>query len=159
MNKLFAPWRVEYVKKAKEGENECIFCSKPKEKDDKENLILKRGEDNFIILNKYPYNPGHAMVAPYRHESNITKLDEQEVIEQHKLISTYIEASKEVFKPDGFNIGSNLGKTAGAGIDDHLHIHIVPRWEGDNNFMPVISDTKIISQSLKSAYEELKKEI
>ncbi|PTD94061.1 HIT family hydrolase [archaeon SCG-AAA382B04] len=157
--KLFAPWRVAYVKKVREGDNECIFCEKPEEDNDEENLILKRGDHNFIILNKYPYNPGHAMVVPYRHESNYSKLEKEEVLEKHELLSKFLEAAKEVFDPDGFNIGINLGRTAGAGIDDHVHTHIVPRWEGDNNFMPVISNTRVISQSIESSYNELKKEI
>ncbi len=159
MKKLYAPWRAEYVKKAKSGENECIFCQKPSEDNDKENLILKRGDKNFIILNKFPYNPGHAMISPFRHEDSYEDLSKEEVVEQHELISIFLDAAKDVFNPDGFNIGTNLGKTAGAGIDDHIHIHVVPRWEGDNNFMPVISDTRVISQSLKSAFEELKEKI
>lgn len=155
--RIFAPWRVEYVKKAKEGESECIFCEKPEQDRDKESLILKRGEHNFIILNKYPYNPGHAIVAPYRHISSYNELREDEVTEKHELTESYLSAAKEVFNPDGFNLGSNLGRTAGAGIDDHIHFHVVPRWEGDNNFMPVISETRVVSQSIESSYEELKK--
>jgi len=160
MNKIFAPWRVEYVKKAKDEDyNECIFCEKPQENKDKENLLLLRGDKSFIILNKYPYNPGHGMVSTYRHIADYTKLSTEEVTEIHKLISNYIGAVEKVFNPDGFNIGMNIGKTGGAGIEDHLHIHIVPRWEGDNNFMPVLSDTRIISQSIESSYEELINEI
>lgn len=159
MKKLFAPWRVEYIEQAKEESDECLFCQKPEEEKDKENLILKRGQFNFIILNKYPYNPGHAMVTTYRHIGEYNELKEKEAIEQHELTKKYLKAAEEVFDPDGFNLGFNLGRTAGAGIDDHIHRHIVPRWEGDNNFMPVLSETRVISQSLESVYEELRKEI
>ncbi|OKY79197.1 MAG: HIT family hydrolase [Candidatus Methanohalarchaeum thermophilum] len=157
--KLFAPWRREYVKEAKDGTDGCVFCELPEGDDDKDNLILFRGNLNYLVLNKYPYNPGHAMVVPFDHVGDYTQLDEETIKERYSIEKMYIEAARSVFDPDGFNVGMNLGRTAGAGVDDHIHVHLVPRWNGDNNFMPVISDTRVISQSLKSAYEELNREL
>ncbi|OUJ18475.1 HIT family hydrolase [Methanonatronarchaeum thermophilum] len=161
MERIFAPWRIKYVRKAKNDDVDCVFCSLP-EQDvgrDRENLILYRGESCFLLLNKYPYNPGHAMVAPYRHTSDYTSRTEKEVLETQRFLSRYIEASDEVFNPDGYNVGTNLGRVAGAGIDTHIHTHIVPRWEGDSNFMPVLGDTRVISQDLKESYDEIKERL
>lgn len=153
MEQLWAPWRLAFILKKKEG---CIFCQKPQEGKDEENFILLRGEKNFIILNTYPYNPGHLMVAPYRHIANPEDLTPQEIEEHFQLVFRMIKALKSAFNPQGFNIGMNLGKGSGAGIVDHLHTHIVPRWEGDTNFMPIIANTKVIAESLTSVYERLK---
>ncbi len=157
MEHLWAPWRIEYVRLEKM--ETCIFCEFPKEQDDEKNLILHRGRYGFIIMNNYPYNPGHVMVAPYRHVGNIEELTNEEVLNLYSLVSLSVEAIKRSMKPQGFNIGLNLGRVAGAGIEGHLHIHIVPRWNGDTNFMPVIGDTKVIVQALRESYEELKNEI
>jgi len=153
MEKLWAPWRIEYV--GKPQEKGCIFCDKPKEHKDRENLILQRGEKAFVIMNAFPYSNGHLMVAPYRHVSELTELEEDETIEMMRLVSRMQLVLREGYKAQGFNVGINLGKCAGAGIADHIHIHIVPRWEGDTNFMPVFADTKVICEALLSSYDKL----
>lgn len=153
MEQLWAPWRLAFILKKEEG---CIFCQKPQEEKDEENFILFRGERNFVLLNTYPYNPGHLMIAPYRHIANFEDLTSQEIAEHFQLVIKMISALKTAFNPQGFNIGINLGKSAGAGIIDHLHTHIVPRWEGDTNFMPIIADTKVIIEGLNSIYKRLK---
>jgi ATP adenylyltransferase len=156
MQRLWAPWRSKYVKSKKE--KGCIFCLKPKAKKDKENYIVKRGKHAFVILNIYPYNNGHAMIAPYRHVGELDKLKKEELIEIMELTQEMIRRLKKVLKPHAFNCGFNLGDVAGAGYADHLHIHIVPRWQGDTNFIPVIGDTKVIPQSLNDLYDRLIKQ-
>ncbi len=154
MEKIFAPWRIEYIKMEKmEG---CIFCELPKENKDEKNLILHRGKHAFVIMNNYPYNPGHVMVAPYRHVGSWENLNDEEVLDINNLVSLMIRAIKKAMNPHGFNIGINLGRVAGAGIVDHVHVHIVPRWDGDTNFMPVLADTKVIPQAMRETYRELK---
>jgi ATP adenylyltransferase len=152
MRTIWAPWRIEYL--SKEKEEGCIFCTKPKEKKDRKNLILHRGKTGFIIMNRYPYSNGHLMAVPYRHIKELTALNEKERLELMDLTTKSIE-TLNVFKPDGFNIGMNLGKIAGAGIDDHIHFHIVPRWNGDTNFMPVIGDIRVIPEYLDQSYMKL----
>lgn len=154
MEYLWAPWRIEYIQMA--AESGCILCRKPKESDDEANLLLFRGQHNFIILNAFPYNPGHLMVAPYRHVSNLQDFTDEEAMEHFDIIKKGISLLKEVMRPTGFNIGMNVGKVAGAGIADHLHTHIVPRWQGDTNFMPILSDTKVISEAVSATYGRLK---
>jgi len=154
---LWAPWRIEYIRSPKH--DGCIFCDFPKEDRDRERLILYRGEHSFIIMNNYPYNPGHVMIAPYRHVGKWEDLTDDELLEIMELSQLMIKALKKAMNPHGFNMGVNLGRVAGAGIDDHVHLHIVPRWNGDTNFMPVIADTKVIPESLEEAYDELKKAI
>jgi ATP adenylyltransferase len=157
MKPLWAPWRIEYVRMEKM--EECIFCKFPKEDKDEENLILYRGKYAFVIMNNYPYNPGHVMVAPYRHVGEIEDLKDEEWSEMHRLVSLMLKVIKNVMAPQGFNIGINVGRVSGAGIEGHIHIHIVPRWNGDTNFMPVVADTKVIVEGLKENYRELKEEI
>ena len=154
MEYLWAPWRIEYIKKIKE--EGCIFCQKPIEKNDTANLILYRGQKNFIIMNSYPYNPGHLMIAPYRHVASLDELSDEELGEHYKMVTQSTQILTQAFKPDGFNIGMNLGRIAGAGIDKHIHSHIVPRWAGDTNFMPVIADTNVINEALAETYAKLK---
>ena len=154
MKLLWAPWRASYVEKPEET---CIFCEKTGENKDEENLIILRGQRSFIILNRYPYNTGHLMIAPYRHVANVEDLTEEEVMEIFKLLRESIKAVKKAFKPDGFNIGVNIGKVAGAGIEGHIHIHVVPRWLGDTNFMPVTANTKVMPISLNETYERIKR--
>ena len=154
MERIWAPWRIEYV--LMEKPERCIFCEKPGENKDARNYILYRGEKNFIIMNSYPYNPGHLLVTPYRHVGNLEELTEEERNEHFELVSRSIIALREAFNPAGFNIGSNLGKVAGAGIDDHFHSHIVPRWQGDTNFMPVLADVRVLPQALADTYQALK---
>ncbi len=156
MKTLWAPWRLEYITGGKkEG---CIFCDKPKEGNDKKNLILYKGETSFIIMNRYPYSNGHLMAVPYRHINNMSELDHKERLELMNLTTKCIEILK-VMNPDGFNIGMNLGTAGGAGIDDHLHFHIVPRWNGDTNFMPLIADVKVMPEYLEDTYETLSEQL
>ncbi len=140
-------------------EEGCIFCKRieqPPERD-RENLVLFRGERCFVILNRYPYTSGHLMVAPYAHVANIEELDDETSHELFELLKRSVLALKRAYSPQGFNIGVNLGECAGAGIKDHLHFHVVPRWGGDTNFMPVISDVRVVSQALEETYDDLKK--
>ena len=153
MKQIWAPWRIEYIQMQKpEG---CILCDKPKQKDDVANYILYRGDHNFVIMNSYPYNPGHLMVAPYRHVAHLEELTDRERHEHFDIVSRSVKLLKEVFSPAGFNIGINMGKVAGAGIDDHIHTHIVPRWQGDTNFMPLIADVRVVPEALAETYKKL----
>lgn len=160
MDCVFAPWRKQYIlSNADEGskkETDCIFCDFPKLKEDDKYLIVHRGKLCFIIMNAFPYNSGHLMVVPYRHTADITQLTSEETTEITSLIQTAVSTLKKLMSPNGFNIGMNLGKCAGAGIDKHLHVHIVPRWSGDTNFMPVLADVKVVSEGLASTYKRLK---
>jgi len=153
MKFVWAPWRIEYIRAEKPAG--CILCDKPKEKCDAENYILYRGKLNFVMLNAYPYNPGHLLVAPYRHTASLVDLTDNERNEHYKLLSRCLAVLTEVYKPNGFNIGANLGKVAGAGIDDHFHSHIVPRWQGDTNFVPVLADVRVVPQALQGTYKDL----
>ncbi len=154
MEQIWAPWRIQYIQMEKsEG---CILCEKPKENKDVQNYILFRGNKNFVILNSYPYNPGHLMVSPYRHVAGLEELTKDEQQEHFELVSRGIKVLKGVFNPGGFNIGINMGKAAGAGIEDHFHTHIVPRWQGDTNFMPVLSEVKVLPEALADTYQKLK---
>ncbi len=134
----------------------CIFCDKPKEDNDAANYILHRGEQNFVILNAYPYNPGHLMVVPYRHIASLEELTAHELEEHFKIVQRSTSILRQVFTPEGFNIGINLGRVAGAGIEDHFHTHIVPRWNGDTHFMPVLADVKVLPEALADTYNKLK---
>jgi ATP adenylyltransferase len=154
MDNMWAPWRMEYILSPKP--DGCIFCDKPEQDTDRENFILYRGKTCFVIMNYYPYNNGHLMIVPYRHLGNFEDLNPQEHAEMMALLSTSTKIIKKLMNPEGLNIGMNLGKTAGAGIDDHLHFHIVPRWNGDTNFMPVVGHTKVLAQGLHETYDLLK---
>ena len=154
---IWAPWRIGYIAgKKKKG---CLFCRVKREKRDKENYLLFRGKHSFIMLNAFPYNNGHLMIVPFRHIREPSQLKEEGIIELWRLVALSIKLLKDVLKPEGFNIGLNLGKIAGAGYPGHLHLHLVPRWSGDTNFMPTVAKTKVISQSLNKLYEELKKSL
>ena len=154
MKQIWAPWRIQYVRMEKpEG---CILCEKPRQDDDTQNYILCRGDKNFVIMNSYPYNPGHLMVVPYRHEGSLESLDDEELHEHFQIVSRCIRLLRQVFNPSGFNVGVNIGKIAGAGIEGHVHTHIVPRWQGDDNFMPVIFDVKVVPEALAETYEHLR---
>jgi len=157
MERLWAPWRMQYI--TGQPENGCVFCVKPREDNDAENLILLRGKCAFIILNAFPYNNGHLLIAPYRHVADLSALTEEEQLEILKLTTLGCELLKATVSPHGFNVGINLGQTAGAGIADHLHVHIVPRWNGDTNFMPVLADVKVLPEALASTYRALKAEL
>lgn len=154
MEHLWAPWRIRYIQMEKpEG---CILCDKPGESTDALNYILYRGDNNFIIMNSFPYNSGHLMVAPYRHVASLEELTDTELYEHFEIVRQSIKVLRQTYNPNGFNIGINMGKVAGAGIDDHIHTHIVPRWQGDTNFMPVTADTKVVNEALAETYEKLK---
>ncbi|MBI4722660.1 MAG: HIT domain-containing protein [Candidatus Stahlbacteria bacterium] len=150
-NRLWAPWRAEYIYSSKS--DVCIFCEAIAKKDA---FILSRGAKGFVIMNTFPYNNGHLMVAPYRHIANVEDLTGEEILLLFDLVQKSVRVLKAKMRPDGFNIGINLGKVAGAGVEGHIHIHIVPRWNGDTNFMPITAETKVISQSLEEAYKLLK---
>ena len=154
MENLWAPWRIDYILSKKPPG--CIFCDKPAEDRDDENLILLRGKYHFIIMNAFPYNNGHMMVVPYRHTSTLSGWSAEERAEMMELADLGVELLKRTMRPDGFNLGINMGLVAGAGVADHIHFHIVPRWNGDTNFMPVLSDTRVISEGLRATFGKLK---
>ena len=155
MNKLWAPWRSKYIYLRKN--KSCIFCIDNKDADkDKKRYILSRTEYSFSMLNLYPYNNAHVMIAPYRHTKSIGGLSSAEVLDLMSLLKRTKMILDKKLKPDGYNIGMNIGKVAGAGFAGHLHMHIVPRWAGDTNFMPIIADTKIVSESLDAMYKLLR---
>jgi ATP adenylyltransferase len=160
MNHLFSPWRSAYIRtfNKKINSHSCLFCLMRKETTDAENLIIWRGKLCFIVMNKYPYNSGHLMIVPYRHTSHFAKISGEEYSEIMMITGKCIKALEKISKPQGFNFGANLGRTAGAGIDKHVHFHLVPRWNGDTNFMPVVARTKVISEDLKKLCKSLKKE-
>jgi len=154
MEHIWAPWRMEYIKMEKpEG---CILCEKPSQDNDADNFILYRGSKNFIIMNTYPYNPGHLLIAPYRHVSSLGELTEEERHEHFDIVSHSVEVLKQELGAEGFNVGVNMGKAAGAGIEDHIHTHIVPRWQGDTNFMTIVSDVRVVPEALAETYRKLK---
>ena len=154
MDQLFAPWRIEWVER--EGDSEgCAFCELPERDTDDESGIVARSDHAFCLLNNYPYNPGHVMVIPYRHTAAYGSLDEEEVLDHARLVQRTIRALDAALDPDGHNTGMNLGNAAGGSIADHLHTHVVPRWEGDTNFMPVVGDTKVIVEAIDDTYERL----
>ena len=156
MERIWAPWRIQYIRMNKpEG---CILCEKPGQTDDARNYILYRGDKNFVMLNSNPYNPGHLMIAPYRHIDTPEKLTEDERQEHYEIVSRSVGVLRQVFNPDGFNIGMSVGKVAGAGIDDHIHTHIVPRWQGDTNFMPVVGGLRVIPEAVSETYRQLKEQ-
>jgi ATP adenylyltransferase len=155
MKRIYAPWRYKYV--SDPNSEGCIFCKAVKSENDRGNGVLFRGEFSFVLMNKYPYNNGHIMVAPYKHTGDYTALGEDEMLEMSALIGKWQEIIRKVMKPDGFNIGMNIGRIAGAGFEDHLHYHVVPRWGGDTNFMPVIAGTKVIPMDVTEGYDLLLK--
>jgi ATP adenylyltransferase len=153
VNQLWAPWRLEYVGRADEQEG-CLFC-RAAEGDDEQSLVVHRGREAFVLLNRFPYASGHLMVAPYRHSGEFTELGEGETLEIHRLASEGIGALAQLYSPQGYNVGWNLGRVAGAGVVDHVHLHLVPRWLGDTNFMPVLADLKVIPEHLVETRRKL----
>ncbi|GAB4250687.1 HIT family protein [Deferrisoma sp.] len=152
---LWAPWRIEYIRGPKpEG---CVFCSALAAGDDRAQLVLRRGERCFVILNRYPYNAGHLMVLPQRHVGGMEDLTADEAAELWALAVEAKGVLQEALRPDGFNVGLNLGRAAGAGVAEHLHLHIVPRWVGDTNFLPVLDDVRVVNQYLGDLYDELRR--
>ncbi|MFD1585698.1 HIT family protein [Halorientalis brevis] len=158
MEQVFAPWRIDWIERSDENADveECVFCELPDWEDDRENRLVARSEHAFVLLNNYPYNPGHAMVIPHQHTGDYRDLDEAVLLDHARLKQRTIEAMETALQPDAFNAGLNLGGgPAGGSIDDHLHTHVVPRWDGDTNFMPVISDTKVIVEAVADTWERL----
>jgi ATP adenylyltransferase len=153
MKYIWAPWRIPYIKGKKPPG--CFLCTNAAENRDRENHVLYRGKKNYIMLNKYPYNPGHLLVVPYRHTGSIEDLTAAERNEHFELVSRGVSVLKEELKPAGINFGANLGKVAGAGVEDHFHTHIVPRWNGDTNFIPVLADIRVVPQALADTYDAL----
>jgi len=154
MEYISTPWREEYVKKLSKM-NECIFCRAIKSKERKESFILYRGKYNFILLNKYPYTPGHLMIAPYKHLASIERAKKNHTDEMTDLLKLSLKVLKKNYKPHGFNTGMNLGHCAGAGVADHYHLHVIPRWVGDSNFMPLIGNTKVTIHDLTKTFTQL----
>lgn len=154
MKYISAPWREEYVKKILKM-TECIFCQALKLQNDKDAFILLKGRHNFIILNKYPYTPGHLMIAPYKHLAHFERAPKEMSDEMADLLKLSLRCLKKIYHPHGFNAGMNLGQSAGAGVADHFHLHVIPRWVGDSNFMPIVSKTRILIEDLRTMYERL----
>jgi ATP adenylyltransferase len=159
--RLWAPWRFAYIEKPSTGssEGDCIFVDLPAQTNDRENLLLCRGGSAFVMLNAYPYTNGHLMVAPYKHTAEMSELDDGELLEINQLVAKAVRWISAVYKPDGFNIGVNLGRAAGAGIPSHIHWHIVPRWSGDTNFMTTIGEVRVLPQTLAESYDKLKEAV
>jgi ATP adenylyltransferase len=155
--RIWAPWRLPYVKDAaKDSETECIFCTKPAEDDDEQNLIVHRAERCFVILNLFPYTNGHLMIAPYEHLATLPELDSETLAEMMALTQRSMVVLDEKYGPHGYNAGLNQGRVAGAGYEAHIHFHVVPRWAGDTNYMPVLADTRVMPQSLEESYAALR---
>ncbi|MEW6060212.1 MAG: HIT domain-containing protein [Actinomycetota bacterium] len=155
MDCIWSPWRMEYIRAARDEPQGCIFCDLPRCGDDSRARILARGGYGFAVLNNYPYNPGHLMVAPFEHVGDLEGLDSEEMLDIGRLLQASIRALREEMDPQGFNVGMNLGHVAGAGIPDHLHWHVVPRWNGDTNFMPVVGQTRVLPELLDETYLRL----
>ncbi len=156
MDQLFAPWRIEWVER--EGDDEdsgCVFCRLPEESEDRDNRLVARSDHAFVLLNNYPYNPGHAMVIPYDHTGDYRDLSEAVLLDHARLKQRTFEAIDDALGPQAFNAGLNLGGPAGGSIEDHLHTHVVPRWGGDTNFMPVIGETKVIVEAIEDTYDRI----
>ncbi|MBN9658898.1 MAG: HIT domain-containing protein [Acidobacteria bacterium] len=154
MDRLWSPWRYRYVSKASQSDA-CIFCVKSGEQRDEENLILHRGLHNFVLLNLYPYTTGHLMVAPYAHIASLEDLPEETSAELMQLTRAAVRHLRAVYRPQGLNAGMNLGECAGAGVAGHLHMHVLPRWAGDANFMTTIGETRIMPEELPETWRKL----
>lgn len=155
MERLWSPWRYRYVSKATPGD-ECIFCAKQAERRDEENLIVYRGRRNFVLLNLYPYTTGHLMVAPYEHVASLDELDEECAAEMMQLTRASVRLLRSVYRPQGLNVGMNLGECAGAGIAGHAHMHVLPRWTGDANFMTTVGETRVMPEDLPETWRRLR---
>jgi ATP adenylyltransferase len=159
MERLFSPWRSRYIdsfiRTPVQEDEECLFCRAAREKKDARNLVVVRKKFCFTMMNLYPYNSGHLMVVPYTHTSDLAQLSQKEYSDILQTVSEMLAILKRVMQPQGFNVGVNLGKVGGAGIDQHVHFHIVPRWNGDTNFMPVLADVKIVSEAIQGTYKKI----
>lgn len=157
LNHLWSPWRMEYILQPKNNnDEECVFCSALKRPDGDENLIVLRAQRAFVIINRFPYTSGHLMVVPYDHQPSIDRLDAATRAEMMELTSRATRVLAQVYSPQGFNLGMNIGEVAGAGIAGHVHMHIVPRWGGDTNFMSALADTRVLPESLSGTYQRVK---
>jgi ATP adenylyltransferase len=155
VERIWSPWRMEYIRAAKDEPEGCIFCALPARGDDAAVLILSRAERGFLMMNSFPYNPGHLMVAPFRHVGEFDDLTEDEIVDLGGLLQAGIRALRREMEPQGFNVGMNVGRVAGAGFPDHLHWHVVPRWNGDTNFMPVVGETRVLPELVEQTYRRL----
>lgn len=154
MKRMWSPWRIDYIRSPKP--DGCVFCDAPEEGEDSDLLILFRGQHCYIMMNRYPYNNGHLMIIPYEHVSMPMEMSSAAQIELWQEVDMCLEVLTETMAPDGFNVGMNLGAAAGAGIADHLHMHVVPRWTGDTNFMATLGETKVIVEGLEDCYQQLR---
>lgn len=155
MKRLWSPWRMKYIAEEKNKE-ECVFCVEPRQPDGVKNLIVYRGEQAYVILNRYPYTSGHLMVVPFDHLSSLEQLRPQVRAEMMELVADCLQVLRVAYQPEGFNVGVNIGEAAGAGILDHVHLHVVPRWTGDTNFMSALGETRVLPESLEESYQRLK---
>lgn len=153
--RIWAPWRLRYVSNAK-NITDCVFCAKPDEGDDRKALIVHRGERCYVILNLFPYTSGHLMIAPFEHVGRLQEIEAAVTSELMDLAQQAMSRMEDVYDPEGFNVGINQGRVAGAGVEGHIHLHVVPRWAGDNNYMPVLADTRVMPQSLEESYDALR---
>ncbi|MFP4632227.1 MAG: HIT family protein [Halobacteriales archaeon] len=157
MDRLFAPWRIDWVRRREPASEGCVFCEMWEADDDGDSLVVARSERTFVVMNHSPYNPGHAMVVPAAHEARYEKLSHDDVVDHARVKQLTFEAMERAFEPDGYNTGLNLGSGAGGSIDDHLHTHVVPRWQDDTNFLPATADVKVIVQEIDESYDELRR--
>ncbi|OGQ04644.1 MAG: hypothetical protein A2W61_00910 [Deltaproteobacteria bacterium RIFCSPLOWO2_01_44_7] len=159
MDKLWAPWRMEYIQdtRVKTEEGECIFCHLAKQTPDDKSLVLARGKESYVVMNRFPYNCGHLLIVPYQHTANLSDLSKEGQQETIWLLDKSLQILEECMKATGFNCGLNLGKNAGGGILDHFHWHVVPRWQGDTNFLPVLAQAKPMPEYLSETYKKLEK--
>jgi ATP adenylyltransferase len=155
MDRVWAPWRMEYISASTKPDNKCFLCVN--QADDLQALVVGRNNKAFIIMNRFPYTNGHVMVVPVRHIGSFEELTDEETLDMMRLVKIMVSILKEEFNVDGLNIGMNVGRAAGAGLEEHCHIHIVPRWFGDTNFMPILGETRVISEHLNTSYERLKR--
>ena len=157
MDRLWTPWRYAYVSKSAPVDG-CIFCAKAKPGDDEENLVVYRGERNYVLLNLYPYNNGHIMVAPYEHAATLAGVEEDTVVEMMRLARQAESILRRVYHPQGVNLGMNIGQCAGAGVADHIHMHMLPRWPGDVSFMTTVGETRVVPEDLATTWQKLRGE-
>lgn len=156
MERLWTPWRREFIEADNTKRSACFLCDHAADPShDRQNFVLARGHTVFVLLNLYPYNSGHLMVAPYQHTGDLANLEQPTAAELMAFTQRSVGVLGQAYSPDGFNLGMNLGKAAGAGVPDHLHVHVLPRWSGDTNFMPIVGDTKVLPESLDQTYERL----
>lgn len=158
MERLWAPWRMEFIRELRAGSGGCLFCELALAGDDRERLVLHRGSRCYVVMNRYPYNNGHMMIVPHQHAGRLSELSEEEGAEVMRLSSWAADIMTRVLEAEGFNCGFNVGRCAGAGIVDHLHLHVVPRWCGDSNFLPVIGETRSMPEYLTATYDRLRLE-